>query len=177
MLKQNKKFTFPSPRKVQKNIYIYTFPLVPGLEDISTKLNSHPAENVFSVLFSAQTLKPIVNSKSACKAERMLEYLGRAFEKEAPRQVEYYRHLLCMLLKEYDDLCHIRAAESMLPHEFLKALLIEDQVPQKSLVPDCFPTESQVSEFLHQKKGRQNLSYEQAVALGKKFKVDPKNFL
>ncbi|MBA3238968.1 MAG: hypothetical protein H0T62_11565 [Parachlamydiaceae bacterium] len=177
MLKQNKKIHFPASRKIQTQSYIYAFPLVLGLEDISVKLNSYPAENIFSALFHAQNLKPIANSKSANKAERMLEYLGRAFEKEVPKQVEYYRHLLCMLLKEYDDVCHTRASESLLPHEFLKALLIEDQLSQKSLVPDCFSTKSQVSEFLHQKKGRQNLNYEQAVSLGKKFKVDPKNFL
>jgi plasmid maintenance system antidote protein VapI len=65
----------------------------------------------------------------------------------------------------------------MSPQEFLKALLIEDNLTQKSLVPICFHTESQVSEFMHRKKGRDKLSYEQAVHLGNMFKVDPLNFL
>ena len=82
-----------------------------------------------------------------------------------------------MLLKEYNDGQHVPASCEMPPHELLKALLIEDGVSQKSLVPDCFHSESQVSEFLHQKKGRSKLSYEQAQSLGKKFKVDPLSFL
>lgn len=164
-------------KKVSKQLHLYYFPAVKGLEDISFKLNAHPAENIFGALLHVFFLTPILDEQSACEAERMVEYLNRAFERDIPSEIEDYRHLLLILIKEYDDKHYQRASEKMLPHEFLKALLVEDQIPQKSLVPDCFQTESQVSEFLHQKKGRNKLSYHQAVALGKKFKVDPVNFL
>lgn len=168
--------TLPS-RKVPKQLHLYKFPVVSGLESVFSKLNSHPAENLFGALLYAFALKPITDDECAMKAERMIEYLGRAFENEMPPQVEYYQHILLMLLKEYDEKFHVRTSKDMLPHEFLKALLIEDKIPQNSLVPECFNTESQVSEFLHQKKGRNKLSYEQAIALGKKFNVDFLNFL
>lgn len=156
---------------------LYRFPLVVGLEDISSKLNQLPSANLFGALFHAFELKPVVNEKNARAAERLIEYLGRAFERNTPPQILYYQHILLMLLKEYDDAHYVRASKDLMPHEFLKALLKEDGLPQKSLVPDCFPSESQVSEFLHQKAGRSTLSYEQAVVLGKKFHVDPLNFL
>ncbi len=155
----------------------FTFPPVQGFEDINSILSTHPSENMFGALIHAYPLKPIANDKSARNGERMLEYLGRAFDPEIPVEIKNYHHVLSMQMKEYDDLYHVRAAEDMQPHEFLKALLIEDQLTQKSLVPDCFATESQVSEFLHQKKGREKLSYQQAALLGKKFHVDPLNFL
>ena len=180
MLKQKKQRTRRVSilsKKVAKQMHLYSFPNVDGLEEISAKLNFHAAENIFSALCYAVELKPITDNESAIRAECMLEYIGRAFEKEAPHQVQDYQHVLGMLIKEYDDKHHVRASKDMPSHEFLRAMLIEDHLPQKSLVPDCFPTESQVSEFLHQKKGRQKLSYEQAVLLGKKFKVDPLNFL
>ena len=164
-------------KKVVKRLNLYQFPLVRGLEDVSSKLNKLPSEDLFGALIHAFELKPIIDEENAIEAERMIEYLGRAFEKNIPVQVVYYQHILLLLLKEYDDHYHIRTSKDMLPHEFLKALLEEDNLPQKSLVPDCFASESQVSEYLHQKKGRSNLSYEQAVLIGKKFNVDPLNFL
>lgn len=180
MLKQKRSrkghIRLPS-KKVPKQLHLFKFPVIRGLKEISSKLNSHPAENVFGALLHAFALKPITDEKSALKAERMIEYLGRAFENEIPLEVEYYHHILIMLIKEYDDIYHIRTSKDMPPHEFLKALLIEDKIPQKNLVPDYFPTESQLSEFLHQKKGRNNLKFEQAKILGKKFNVDPSNFL
>ncbi len=180
MLKQEarrkRQFMLPS-RKIAKEMHIYEFPTICGLESISEKLNRFPAENIFGALLHALPLKPILNTASVCKAEKMLEYLGRAFENQFPKQVEYYLHILTMLLQEYDDIHHVRASKNIPPHEFLKIILLEDNLTQKSLVPECFPNESQVSEFLHQKKGRKKLSYEQAVLLGKKFKVDPLNFL
>lgn len=164
-------------KKVSKQLHLYHFPVVKGLEDVSSKLNVHPAENIFGALLHGFFLSPILDQQSALEAERVLEYLNRAFEEDIPQEVEDYQYLLLMLLKEYDEKYDQRTAKEMHPHEFLKALLIEDRLSQKSLVPDCFQTESQVSEFLHQKKGRDKLSYYQAVALGKKFKVDPLNFL
>ncbi len=164
-------------KRVPKQLHLYHFPIIKGLEEISFKLNAHPAENIFGALLHAFFLTPILDQQSAVEAERVLEYLNRAFEGEMPQEVEDYQHLLLILLKEYDEKYYRRTAKEMCPHEFLKALLIEDQLPQKSLVPECFQTESQVSEFLHQKKGRDKLNYHQAVALGKKFRVDPLNFL
>jgi len=153
------------------------FPRIKGLEDVSNKLNAYPAETVFSALLHGFELRPITNDSCAQEAERMIEYLDRAFEKETPPQVEHYKHILFMLIKEYDGIHHIRASKDIPSHEFLKVLLVEDEIPQKSLVPEYFNSESQVSEFLHQKKGRKTLSYKQAVAFGKRFKVDPLNFL
>lgn len=155
MLKQHsvkrRRKSLPST-KVETQLRLYRFPIVDGFETISTKLNTHPAENVFGALLHAFELKPIEVDETAIKAERLLEYLDRAFEKDIPIQISHYQHLLYLLIKEYDDNHHVRAAKDMSPSDFLKALLIENKMPQKSLVPDCFPTESQVSEFLHQKK-------------------------
>lgn len=164
-------------RKVPKQLFLYRFPEVLGLEEVSSKLNAYPAENIFGALLHAFALKPITDDECAYEAERMIEYLGRAFESEVPLEVEYYLHILLMLLKEYDESKHVKASDDLAPHQFLKAFLEEDNMTQKQLVPSCFYSESQVSEFLHQKKGRTKLSYPQAVALGKKFNVDPLNFL
>lgn len=180
MLKQQsakrRRKSIPST-KVETQLRLYRFPLVDGFEAISTKLNAHPAENVFGALLHAFELKPIEIDETATKAERLLEYLDRAFENDMPIQIGHYKHLLFMLIKEYDALHHVQATKDLSPSDFLKTLLIENNISQKSLVPDCFPTESQVSEFLHQKKGRNKLDYDQAVKLGKKFHVDPLNFL
>jgi hypothetical protein len=180
MLKQKiprkRQVSIPS-KKVSRQVHLYSFPTVQGLEDVFSKLNSRPAEDVFCALLHAFALRPITDDECAFEAERMIEYLDRAFEKKMLPQVKHYHHILFMLLKEYDDIHHIRTSKDMPPHKFLKALLIEDKIPQKSLVPDYFYTESQVSEFLHQKKGRNKLSYKQAASLGKKFKVDLLNFL
>ncbi|MEI8366349.1 MAG: hypothetical protein WCF65_08010 [Parachlamydiaceae bacterium] len=180
MLKQQsakrRRKSLPST-KVETQLRLYRFPVVDGFEAISTKLNAHPAENIFGALLHVFELKPIEVYETAIKAERLLEYLDRAFENDMPLQIFHYQHLLFTLTKEYDALYHVRAAKGMSPSDFLKALLIENNISQKSLVPECFPTESQVSEFLHQKKGRNKLGYEQAVILGKKFHVDPLNFL
>jgi antitoxin component HigA of HigAB toxin-antitoxin module len=119
----------------------------------------------------------MLDEKTALKAERMLQYLGFAFDEYFPQEITSYQHILLLLLDEYDKTQHVRAASDIAPHEFLKALLEEDNILQKSLVPDCFHSQSQVSEYLHQKKGRSQLSVKQALALGKKFKVNPINFL
>lgn len=148
-----------------------------GMEDVFHKLNQVKAENLFIALLNAYNLHPIKTEESARNAERVIEYIERAFETNVPDDVKYYAHVLHILINEYDDKHYISAAHEMAPHEFLKALLEEEGISQKALVPDCFHTESQVSEFLHQRKGREKLSYEQAVALGKRFKVDPLNFL
>lgn len=169
-------FRLPS-KKVRKEVYLFTFPIICGLEDISSKLNSHSSENMFNALLHGFALKPIKNEKSALEAERMIEYLDRVFEEKKPQEVEHYCHVLLLLMQEFDEIHHHHAVKDMLPFEFLKALLKEDNVPQKSLVPDCFKSESQVSEFLHQKNGRQTLQYKQAVALGERFHVNPLNFL
>ena len=181
MLKQKsakrRRKSIPST-KVETQLRLYRFPVIDGFEAISTTLNTHPAENIFGALLHAFELKPIEVDETATKAERLLEYLDRAFEDDMPIQISHYQHLLFMLIKEYDALHHVRAAKGMSPSDFLKGLLlIENSISQKSLVPNCFRTESQVSEFLHQKKGRSKLDYEQAVILGKKFHVDPLNFL
>ena|ERR1700722_9589314 len=180
MLKQKKPrkrpLSIPS-KKVSRQLHLYNFPIIQGLEDVFSKLNSRPAEDLFCALLHAFELRPITDDECAFEAERMIEYLDRAFENERLPQVEYYHHILFMLLKEYDDIHHVQTSKDMPPHKFLKALLIEDKISQKSLVPDYFYTENQISEFLPQKKGRNKLSYKQAASLGKKFKVDPLNFL
>lgn len=164
-------------KKVPKQLHLYQFPNVQRYTEISMRLNSCPAENMFGALLHAFPLNPIKDEKNALKAERMLEYLGCAFDQYFPPEIKSYQHLLILLLDEYDNAAHIRATSDMPPHEFLKALLEEDNISQKSLVPDCFHSQSQVSEYLHQKKGRSRLSTSQALALGKKFQVNPLIFL
>lgn len=164
-------------KKVVKPLHLYSFPNIKGLEDIAHNLNSKPAESLFGALLHGFELQPIIEETSAQKAERMIEYLERAFDIGMPLQVESYHHILCLLLKEYDDARYIQASKELSPSEFLKALLTEERILQKDLVPDCFRTSSQVSEFLNQKKSRKKLNYQQALALGRKFKVNPLNFL
>lgn len=164
-------------RKTLKEVSLYCFPVVKGLEDVAQKLNAVAADSLFVALLNAFSLRPIETERDAQDAERVLEYLERAFELDVPSEIEDYRQILSMLVSAYDDKHMLRAAEGMEPHEFLKALLREDGLSQKALVPDCFKSESQISEFLHQRKGRKNLSYAQAVALGHRFSVNPDNFL
>ncbi|MCE5319233.1 MAG: hypothetical protein LLG04_17955 [Parachlamydia sp.] len=156
---------------------MFHFPMVRGLEDVSERLNAVEADTLFAALMHAFSLRPIQNEEDARDAERVLEYIERAFEQDPPEDIERYRQVLLMLVTAFDEQHYVRAAGNMEPHEFLKALLQEDGVSQKALVPDCFKSESQVSEFLHQRKGRKNLFYEQAVVLGRRFGVDPLNFL
>lgn len=175
--KKNKNhFRIPT-RKVVVRLNLYQFPMVIGLEDISSKLNSLPSENLFGALMHAFALKPICTEEEASNGERLIEYLNRAFETYMPLEIKNYYEILLKLLNEYDDSKNSRIAQNMTPQEFLRALLQEDNLSQKSLVPDCFHTQSQVSEFLHMKKGRDKLSYKQAMSLGKKFNVNPMNFL
>lgn len=164
-------------KKTSQQIYIFQFPNIPGLEDISKKLNSVIAESPFSALCHVFALSPIKSSETAQLAERVLEYLERAFEKKIPVDIANYSHLLLLLIDEYDAKHYVKAAKNMPPHLFLQLLLKEEGINQKDLIPHCFRTESQISEFLHQKVGRKKIKYEQAVALGKKFKVSPLNFL
>lgn len=171
-----RKCRIPS-KKISKELLLYKFPAIEGYLDISQRLDSSPAENIFGALLHAFALSPIKDERTALKAERILQYLGCAFDEYLPEDIASYQHVLLLLLDEYDKIHHIRAASDIPPHEFLKALLEEDNLLQKSLVPDCFHSESQVSEYLNQKKGRSQLNVKQALALGKKFKVNPLNFL
>lgn len=175
--KNSRRQTRIPSKRVPKQLHLYQFPNVEGYSEISIRLNSCPAENIFGALLHAFPLNPIKDEKNAAKAEKMLEYLGWAFDHDFPTEIGSYHHLLLMLLDEYDKDLHVRATSDMSPHEFLKALLEEDCISQKSLVPGCFHSQSQVSEYLHQKKGRSQLSTKQALALGKKFKVSPLNFI
>lgn len=164
-------------RMTTKQVSVFKFPEIQGLEEIYQQLNAVEAENLFVALLQVFDLRPIESEKTARIAERVAEYLDRAFDAKVPKEIKYYSHLLHMLIKEYDDKFYISASQKMDPHVFLKALLEETATSQKNLVPDCFPSASQVSEFINQKKGRDKLSYEQAVALGKRFHVNPSNFL
>src|SRR5262249_42022794 len=148
-----------------------------GMEDVSRKLENVEADSLFVAMLQAFKLRPILTEEEACEAERVLEYIVRAFEENIPKEIEQYKEVLLMLISEYDEKHSIRMSAGIASHVFLKALLEETGTYQKELVPDCFNSESQISEFLRQKKGRTKLSYEQAVALGSRFNVDPINFL
>ena len=156
---------------------IYQFPEVHGLEDVSSKMATVKAETLFSALLKGYDLSPITTEDQAKTAERFLEYLLRAFEKACPPQVKTYLHLLEMLIEEYDKQHTVAAARNIPPYKLLKALLDEEGLDQKSLVPTCFKSPSQVSEFLSQKKGREKLTADQAIKLGKRFHLDPLLFL
>lgn len=156
---------------------IYQFPEVCGLEDVSAKMATVKAETLFSALLKGYDLKPITTEEQAQNAERFLEYLLRAFEKKCPESVKTYLHLLEMLIQEYDTQHTISAVKNISPHKLLKALLEEKGLDQKSLVPNCFKSSSQVSEFLSQKPGRGKLTADQAIKLGKRFHLDPLLFL
>jgi len=82
-----------------------------------------------------------------------------------------------MLIEAFNTQHYVPASAHLEPHEFLQALLEEEGLSQKDLVPDYFKSASQVSEFLNQRKSRKTLSYQQAFALGRRFVVDPVNFL
>lgn len=158
-------------------VSLFHFPFVQGLEDISQKLSLVEADSLFTALLKLFRLRPIETEKEARDAERILEYIDRAFEKDIPLEIDHFRQVLLMLVTHFDEKHYRRAAGDLEPAEFLKALLKEEGISQKELVPECFKSESQVSEFLHQKKGRKDLSYQQAAALGRRFAVDPLNFL
>lgn len=155
----------------------YQFPEVEGMEDISAAMATIKAETLFSALLKGYDLSPIKSEEQAQTAEGFLEYLLRAFEKKCPVQVEKYIHLLEMLIQEYDKLHTAAALENIPPHKLLKAMLEDEGLDQKSLVPSCFKSRSQVSEFLSQKKGREKLTAEQALKLGKRFHLNPLRFL
>lgn len=156
---------------------VYQFPEVQGMEDISDSMRAIKAENVFSALLKGYDLSPIVCEEQAQAAERFLEYLLRAFENGCPEEVKTYLHLLEILIQEYDKKHTILTLGNMAPFRLLQAILEEEGLSQKSLVPGCFKSQSQVSEFLSQKKGREKLTAEQAVKLGKRFHLDPLLFL
>jgi antitoxin component HigA of HigAB toxin-antitoxin module len=132
---------------------------------------------LFSALLKGYDLAPIENEKQAQVAEKFLEYLLRAFENEQPEQVKTYLHLLEMLIQEYDQQNRAMTIESMAPYQILQTVLEEEGLTQKSLVPSCFNSQSQISEFLAQKKGREKLTADQAIKLGKRFHLDPLLFL
>ena len=150
-------------------VTVFQFPEVEGLEDVSAKMAKIKAETLFSALLKGYDLSPIQSEEQAEEAERFLEYLLRAFEKKCPQDVHSYLHLLQLLLKEYDAEHTTAALANIAPHTLLKALLDEEGLDQKSLVPSYFKSKSQVSEFLSQKKGREKLTGEQALKLGKAF--------
>jgi antitoxin component HigA of HigAB toxin-antitoxin module len=156
---------------------VYQFPEVEGLEDVSATMATIKAETLFSALVKGYDLSPIESEEQAQVAERFLEYLLRAFEKKCPAEVKTYIHLLEMLVEEYDKRHTIATIKHLSPHQILRAILEETGVDQKSLVPSCFKSQSQVSEFLSQKKGREKLTAEQAIKLGKRFHLDPLLFL
>lgn len=153
------------------------FPEVQGLEDISAKMAAVKAESLFLALLKGHDLTLIQNEAQALAAERFLEYLLRAFEKVCPEAVTKYLHLLQMLIEEYDKKHTVAAIKNLPAHKLLQALLEEEQLGQRALVPSCFKSASQVSEFLHQKKRRQKLTADQAIRLGKRFHMDPMVFL
>ena len=156
---------------------VFLFPEVEGLEDVSATMSAIKAEDLFSALLKGYDLSPIESQEQAQVAERFLEYLLRAFEKKSPEQVKTYLHLLEMLIEEYDKRHTVAAAKNISPHQLLKAILEEEQLDQKALVPSCFKSRSQVSEFLSQKKGREKLTAAQAIKLGKRFHLNPLVFL
>lgn len=164
-------------RKTVREVSLFHFPAVIGIEDVSAKLSAVEADSLFSALLYAFRLRPIETRKEASEAERVLEYIERAFPQDFPIEIENYRQILLMLVEAFNDKYYIRARDTLEPHEFLKTLLHETGISQKALVPDCFKSASQVSEFLHQRKGRKQLSFQQAVALGLRFGVEPQNFL
>lgn len=122
-------------------------------------------------------LRPIQNEEEAHNAEAILEYIERAFEGDPPQDILDYREILLLLIDAYDSSKYTAASANLSPAAFLKLLLEEFGIEQKALVPECFKSESQVSEFLNQRPGRQRLSYAQACALARHFAVDPLNFL
>lgn len=156
---------------------VYTFPKVEGMDDIWMKIATVKAETLFCALLKGYDLSPIENEEQAQAAERFLEYLLRAFEKRCPEQVKTYLHLLEMLIDEYDKKHTVAAAKNIPPHQLLKTILQEEGLDQKALVPSCFKSRSQVSEFLSQKRGREKLTAEQAISLGKRFQLNPLLFL
>lgn len=176
--KQRKKtYRLRLRKTVKKELSLFHFPAVKGLEDVSKTLNLVEADSLFSALLHGFRLRPIETEREAREAERVLEYLERAFEQDPPLEIEQYRQVLLMLVSAFDEQHYTRAAGNLAPYEFLQALIKEDGINQKELVPTCFKSESQLSEFLHQRQGRKKLTYTQAVALGRRFGVDPLNFL
>ena len=169
---------FISHKTASLKATVYQFPEVEGLEDISKTMATVKAETLFSALLKGYDLSPIQSEEQAQAAERFLEYLLRVFEKnECSLQVTAYMHLLEMLIEEYDSRHTVGVVRNMAPHRILQAILEDEGITQKSLVPSCFKSKSQVSEFLAQKKGRQKLTALQAINLGKRFHLDPMLFL
>lgn len=164
-------------KKALKEVSLFCFPMVKGLEEVSRRLARVEADSLFSALLQSFRLRLIKTAEEARVAEELLEYLERAFEASCPVEIRQYKEVLLMLIAAYDEKHYTSAAKEIGPALFLKHLLQENGLCQKDLVPDCFKSESQVSEFLHQHKGRSQLSYAQAVSLGSRFGVDPLNFL
>ena len=92
-----RKFRIPS-KKIPQQLLLYQFPAVEGYLEISMRLNSSPAENMFGALLHAFPLNPIKDEKNAFKAERVLEYLGRVFDQHLPAEITSYQHILLLLL-------------------------------------------------------------------------------
>lgn len=128
--------------KTLKEVSLFHFPSVKGLEDVSEKLNAVEADSLFSALLHAFSLRPIETEKDAQHAERVFEYLERAFERNVPQPIKDYQQVLLLLITAFDQKHYVRTAANLEPHEFLKALLLEDGLTQKELVPSCFKSES-----------------------------------
>ena len=165
-------------KRSKRKIFRFEFPKVQGMEDVQEELCKKEATSPFMAMFQVVPLYEIQNDSEAQKAERMIEYLDRAFGNEFPdRDVKTYQDLLMLIFEKYDNENYVRAFDEMTPQEILYALLEEEGLQQKDLVPEFFKSPSQVSEFLHAKKGRDKLGFEQAVLLGKRFHIDPECFL
>lgn len=140
-----------------KKVSIFNFPNVTGLEDVSAKLRRVKADSLFSAVQQAFNLRPIETEKEAREADRLLEYIDRAFEQDTPAEIDRYRNVLLILVQAFEDKHYIRAADGLDPADFIRLLLKEDSISQKDLVPDCFKSKSQISEFLHKRKGRTHI--------------------
>lgn len=119
-------------RKSLKKVSVFHFPPVKGIEDVSSKLNHVEADSLFSALVHVFQLKPIETEQEAYEAERVLEYIERAFEQDTPIEIEHYRQVLLMLVSIFDEQHYIRTAGDLAPHEFLKALLQESAITKKN---------------------------------------------
>ena len=70
MLTKRKKIYRLCRRKTLKEVSLFQFPLVKGLEDVCEKLNEVAAESLFSALMHAFSLRPIKTEQEAREAER-----------------------------------------------------------------------------------------------------------
>ena len=128
----------------------------------------------FIALNEKLPLTPLRTETDSNEAVEMIRYLERRFaQRKMPRAVREYLDTLLMLIEEYQEK-HFRLPQRVTPQAFLKALLEAEGLQQADLVPGCFSQKSLVSEFL---RGKRPVTWRQAKALGKRFKVDPVLFM